>query len=71
VLEEEAALLEDPRLWSPNARRSPLEMRRGNGPPRRLGGGTVEVPQSRWGVLTLARGVCVPGRIAWCTTQGE
>ena len=39
VLEEEAALLEevkDPRLWGPSTRRSPLEMRRGNGPPRSL-----------------------------------
>jgi len=29
------------------------------------------VPQSRWGVLPPARGVCAPGRIAWCTPQGE
>ena len=29
------------------------------------------VPQSRWGVLTPARGVCAPGRIAWYTPQGE
>jgi len=28
-------------------------------------------PQSRWGVLPPARGVCVPGRIAWYTPQGE
>ena len=25
----------------------------------------------KMGVLPPARGVCVPGRIAWCTTQGE
>jgi len=29
------------------------------------------VPQSRWGALIPARGVCAPGRIVWCTTQGE
>ena len=40
--------LKDPRLWGPNARRSPPEIRRDNGPPRRLGGSnwgnTMEVP---------------------------
>jgi len=52
VLEEEATLLEgvkDPRSRSPSARRSPLETRRCNSPPRRLGessqGSTVEVRQ--------------------------
>ena len=25
----------------------------------------------KMGVLTSARDVCVPGRIAWCTPQGE
>ena len=78
VLEEEAALLEglkDLRSWGPSARRLLLKMRRGNSPPRRLGGSnqrsTVEVPQQGWGVLTPARGVCALGRIAWCTPQDE
>ena len=31
----------------------------------------MEVPQLRWEVLTPVRGVCVPGRTAWCTPQGE
>jgi len=34
-------------------------------------GSTAGMPQSKWGVLTPARGVCVPGRTAWCTPQGE
>ena len=46
-------------------------MRRSNSPPRRLKGSTAEVPQLRWGVLTPVRGMCVPGRTAWCTPQGE
>ena len=46
-----------------NVRRSPPEMRRGNGPPRRLGGSITEIPQSRWGVLTPARGVCITNKI--------
>jgi len=78
VLEKEAVLLEgakDPRSWGPSEKRLPPEMRRCNGPPRRLGGSnwgsTARVPQSRWGVLPPARGVCVLGRIAWCTPQGE
>jgi len=56
--------LKDPRLQSPSKKRSPPEMRRGNGPPRRLGRSTTEVPQSRWGVLTSVKGVCALGRIA-------
>jgi len=44
-----------PQQQDPNARRLPLEMRRGNSPPRRLKGGnkrsTVEALQLRWKML--------------------
>ena len=63
--------LKDSRLWGPSTRRLLPEIRRGNGPPKRLEGSTAEVPQLRWGVLTPVRGVCMLGRIAWYTPQGE
>ena len=63
--------LKDPKLQGPSARRSLLEMRKGNSPSRRLEESTAEVPQSRWRVLTPVRGVCAPGRIAWYIPQGE
>jgi len=37
--------LKDPKLWSPSKKRSPQEMRRDNGPSRRLG-------RSNWGSTT-------------------
>ena len=41
--------LKDPRLWNPSTRKLLLEIRRGNGPPKRLErsnwGSTAEVPQ--------------------------
>ncbi len=45
------------RLQDPNARRSPPETRRNNGPPRKLEKSTTEIPQLKWEVLTPARGM--------------
>ena len=78
VLEEEAALLEraEGSQVTGSKRKEvaagdeeeqwPSKKARGKQPGKYHG-----VPQSRWGVLTPARGVCAPGRIAWYTPQGE
>jgi len=74
VLEEEAALLEGAEesqvmeskhkevAAGDEERQWPSKKARG----RYHGGAAVKM-----GVLTPVRGVCVPGRIAWCTPQGE
>ena len=51
-------------MRGPSEKRLPPEMKRDNGPSKRLGGSTAEMPQLRWEVLTPARDVCVLGRIA-------
>ena len=79
VLEEEATLLEGAE-GSQAAGSKRKEVAAGDEEeqwpsPRRLEGSNrgsaTEMPQSRWGALPPVRGVCVPGRIAWCTPQGE
>ena len=61
-------MLKGPRLWDLSTRKSPPETRRSNGPPRKLEGSnqrsTIEIPQSRWRVLTSVRDICASGRIA-------
>jgi len=62
-------------LWDLNTKRSPQETRGSADLLRRLKEsnqqGTMEMLGSRWRILTLVRGVCALGRIAWYTIQGE
>ena len=78
VLEEEAALLEGAEgsqvagskhkevTAGDEEEQWPSKKARGKQPGKYRGGAAVKI-----GVQTPARGVCAPGRIAWCTPQGE
>ena len=78
MLEEEATLLEGAeRSQVAGSKRKevaagdeeeqrPSKKARGKQPGKYRGGAAVKM-----GVLTPARGVCAPGRTAWCTPQGE
>jgi len=78
VLKEEATLLEGAKgsqvagskckevATGDEEGQRPSKKTRGKQPGKYHGGATVKM-----GVLTPARGVCAPGRIAWCTPQGE
>ena len=78
VLEEEATLLEgaeESQVMGSKRKevtagdeegQQPSKKARGKQLGKYCGGATVKM-----GVLPPARGVCVLGRIAWCTSQGE
>ena len=78
VLEEEAALLEGAEgsqvmgskckevTTGDEEEQWPSKKARGKQPGKYYGGAAVKM-----GVLTPARGMCAPGRIAWCTPLGE
>ena len=78
MLEEEAALLEGVEgsqaagskrkevATGGEEEQRPSKKARGKQPGKYRGGAAVKM-----GVLPPARGVCAPGRIAWCTPQGE
>jgi len=78
VLEEEATLLEGAEgsqaigskckevAAGDEEEQQPSKKARGKQPGKYHGGAAVKM-----GGTTPVRGVCAPGRIAWCTPQGE
>jgi len=74
VLEEEAALLEGAegsQVVGSKRKEVATGDEEGQRPSKKARGKYRGGAPVKMGVLSPARGVCVPGRIVWCTPQGE